>query len=217
MKKWKGMEESRSKENRTLHAWMRWHAQHPWAMRCKVCIMTTRTWLTNKRTAHSRVSVHVRCVEGDLGLGGHVVIGVVLGFTAQTQYHVQISFLLDFVVHFCTCSQTVFCDRQFLSVANYCTLLHRENGSFEVLSSQIQAHLFLNKWLGTPLQFPGVGKFWVICWVTLILSLHSLHQFPGAGRRTLRGVLLLLLLLLRLSNTLTYTLRCGTRRQESSK
>ena len=26
---------------------------------------------------HSRVEVHVRCVEGVLGLGGHVVIGVV--------------------------------------------------------------------------------------------------------------------------------------------
>ena len=39
-------------------------------------IMTTRTWLA-KRTAHSRVSVHVRCVEGVLGLGGNVVIGVV--------------------------------------------------------------------------------------------------------------------------------------------
>ena len=76
----------------------------------------------------------MRCVEGVLGLGGHVVIGVVLGFTTQTQYQVQISFLLNFVVRFCTCSQTVFCDRQFLSVANCCTLLHRENGSFEVLS-----------------------------------------------------------------------------------
>ena len=68
---------SRSKENRTLHAWMRWHAQHHWAMRCNVWIMTTRTWLTNKRTAHPRVSVHVRCVEGVQGPGGHVVIGVV--------------------------------------------------------------------------------------------------------------------------------------------
>ena len=28
------------------------------------------------RTAHSRVSVHVRCVEGALSLGCHVVIGV---------------------------------------------------------------------------------------------------------------------------------------------
>ena len=26
---------------------------------------------------HSRVEVHVRCVEGALSLGGHVVIGVV--------------------------------------------------------------------------------------------------------------------------------------------
>ena len=47
-------------------------------------IMTTRTSLTNKRIAHSRVSVHVRCVEGVLGLGGHVVIGAVLGLTTQT-------------------------------------------------------------------------------------------------------------------------------------
>ena len=37
---------------------------------------------------HSRVDVHVRCVEGALGLGGHVVIGVVVGFTTQTQYQV---------------------------------------------------------------------------------------------------------------------------------
>ena len=47
------------------------------AMRCSVWIMTTRTWLRNKRTAHSRVSVHVRCVEGYQGLGGHVVLGAV--------------------------------------------------------------------------------------------------------------------------------------------
>ena len=40
------------------------------------------------RLHHSRVDVHVRCVEGALGLGGHVVIGVVLGFTTQTQYQV---------------------------------------------------------------------------------------------------------------------------------
>ena len=36
------------------------------------------------RVHHSRVEVHVRCVEGVLGLGGHVVIGVVLGVTTQT-------------------------------------------------------------------------------------------------------------------------------------
>ena len=40
------------------------------------------------RVRHSRFEVHVRCVEGALGLGGHVVIGVVLGFTTQTQYQV---------------------------------------------------------------------------------------------------------------------------------
>ena len=53
--------------------------------------------------------------------------------------------------------------------------------------------LFLNCWLSSTLQFPGTEKLRVICWVTLLLTLPSLHQFPGAGRRTLRGVLLLLL------------------------
>ena len=67
-------------------------------------------------------------------LDGHVVIGVVLGFTTQTQYQVQSSFLLNFVVQLCTGSQTVFCDRQFHLLPNCCTLLHREKGSFEVLS-----------------------------------------------------------------------------------
>ena len=35
---------------------------------------------------HSRVDVHVLCVEGALGLDRHVVIGVVIRFTTQTQY-----------------------------------------------------------------------------------------------------------------------------------
>ena len=34
-----------------------------------------RTW--DHACLNSRVEVHVRCVEGALGLGGHVVIGVV--------------------------------------------------------------------------------------------------------------------------------------------
>ena len=62
----------------------------------------------------SNVEFHVLCVKVGLDLGCHVVIGVVLGFTAQTQYQVKSSFLLDFEVHLCTCSQTVFCDRQFI-------------------------------------------------------------------------------------------------------
>ena len=41
-----------------------------------------------KSRVHSRVEVHVRCVEDTLDFDGHVVIGVVLGFTTQTQYHV---------------------------------------------------------------------------------------------------------------------------------
>ena len=87
--------------------------------------VTTRTQLT-KRITHSHVSVHVRCVEGVQGIGSHVVIGRAV--STQTLHQVQISFLLDFAVHFCTCSQTVFCDRHVLVVANCCTLMHRENG-----------------------------------------------------------------------------------------
>ena len=88
-----------------------------------------------KHMLMSNVEFHVLCVEVGLDLGCHVVIGVVLGFTTQTQYQEQSSFLLDVAVHFCTCSQTVSCDRKFSSVANCCTILRRENGSFEVLSS----------------------------------------------------------------------------------
>ena len=62
----------------------------------------------------SSVEFHVLCVEVGLDPGCHVVIGVVLGFTTQTQYQVQSSCLLDFVVHLCTCGQTVLCDRQFI-------------------------------------------------------------------------------------------------------
>ena len=56
-------------------------------------IMTTRTWLLDyahmgSRVHHSRVEVHVRWVEGALGLGGHVAISVVLDFSTQTQYPV---------------------------------------------------------------------------------------------------------------------------------
>ena len=52
-----------------------------------------------RRTRLNSVEFHVLCVEVGLDLGCHVVIGVVLGFTTQTQYQVQSSFLLDFVVH----------------------------------------------------------------------------------------------------------------------
>ena len=77
--------------------------------------------------AHSSVHVDVLCVE--VSLGGHVVIGV--GRVIVHRHHQLLN--SHFVVHFCTCRQTVCCDRQFFPVAIYCTLLHRENGSFEVL------------------------------------------------------------------------------------
>ena len=74
------------------------------------------------------------CVE--VSLGGHVVIGV--GRVIVQRHHASIIPINEFslLVHFCTCSHTVCCDRQFFPVAIYCTLLHRENGSFEVLCLQ---------------------------------------------------------------------------------
>ena len=81
----------------------------------------------------------MRCVESALGLGGHVVIGVVC-LVAQFHHEDAIPcvefFPSGFLVQLCTCSQTVFCDRQFRLKPNCCTLLHRENGSFEVLCLQ---------------------------------------------------------------------------------
>ena len=79
----------------------------------------------------SSVEFHVLCVE--VGLGCHVVIGV--GRVTVQRHHADIIQSTEFflVVHFCTCSQTACCDRQFFPVAIYCTLLHHENGSFEML------------------------------------------------------------------------------------
>ena len=42
--------------------------------------------LTNKQELHTHVSLFICAVETVLGLGGHVVFGVVLGFTTQTQH-----------------------------------------------------------------------------------------------------------------------------------
>ena len=44
------------------------------------------------RVHHSRVEVHVRCVEGALDLGGHVVIGVVSLHYADAIPSVEFSF-----------------------------------------------------------------------------------------------------------------------------
>ena len=46
-----------------------------WCGRPEPDFWTLRTW--DHACVNSRVEVHVRCVEGALGLGGHVVIGVV--------------------------------------------------------------------------------------------------------------------------------------------
>ena len=81
-------------------------------MRC--CVNHDDT-LTDKRTTHSRVRVHVLCVE--VGLGCHVVIGV--GRVIVQRHHADVTPSTEFflVVNFCTCSQTVCCDRQFFPVA----------------------------------------------------------------------------------------------------
>ena len=52
--------------------------------------------------------------------------------TRNAKYRFLSLWILMFT--FCTCSQTVCFDGQFLFVANCYTLLHREKGSFEVLS-----------------------------------------------------------------------------------
>ena len=91
MKKLDGMENSRSKRN-AHHVMVMSDAHESNLSHDVVCNQVCRkrnetNWIT-ARTFTSRVNVHVRCVEGALGLGGHVVSGVVLSFTTQTQYQV---------------------------------------------------------------------------------------------------------------------------------
>ena len=52
------------------------------------CADASRTRLNRQKTKHvlmSNVEFHLLCVEVDLDLGCHLVIGVVLGLTTQTQ------------------------------------------------------------------------------------------------------------------------------------
>ena len=70
--------------------------------------LTNKTNLRTARTFTSRVNVHVLCVEGALGLAGHVVIGV-------SFHHAYAIPSVEFFPSGCCsscCSQTVFCDRQ---------------------------------------------------------------------------------------------------------
>ena len=106
--------------------------------------------LTNEKkrdNAHSHSGVRVVSDHGHVVIGVrivlcyHAIMDVVIGVRIMQCYHaiMSISDFSTFGPNFnlfpiSTCCQTVFCDRQFSSVANYCTLLHRENGSFEVLS-----------------------------------------------------------------------------------
>ena len=78
--------------------------------------------LTDKGAKHilmSNVEFHVLCVEVGLDLGCRASCRSVSPRRRNTKYRVL--FLFDIVVQLCTCSQTVFCDLQFSSVAK---LLH---------------------------------------------------------------------------------------------
>ena len=76
--------------------------------------LTMRTW--DHARINSRVEIHVRFVESALELGAHVVIGVVR-LVARFHHACALPSVEPFpsgiVVQLCTCSQTVFCDRQF--------------------------------------------------------------------------------------------------------
>ena len=63
--------------------------------------------------------------------GGHVVIGVGIVHRHQRKHNVPI--LNSHFSTFVLVVRLYACDRQFFPVAIYCTLLHRENGSFEEL------------------------------------------------------------------------------------
>ena len=102
-------------------------------------------------------------------LDGHVVIGVVLGFT-QTQYQVQSSFLLNFVVQLCTCGQTVFSDRQFHLWPNCCTLFHRENRAFEVLSLHSDVPHIVDSELCSHSACRSEFSFLVVNWTVIRLT-----------------------------------------------
>ena len=89
---WNG--ELKVEEWRSLHAWMTWDTRTTWALSLEPRDVVCRSWrlepdywtmrTSDHECINSRVQVHVCCVEGALGLGGNVVVGVVLGFTTQT-------------------------------------------------------------------------------------------------------------------------------------
>ena len=137
MRRWGSGKEWRTQGRRdTLIMWWPWDDAHKWNLSHDVVCNYDDKNLTTGLCAHG-ITLAFTCwcscalcgtgkVPGGhvvigvvLGsrrrnnLYGPVVIGVVLGFTTQTQYQVQSSVLLDFVVHLCTCSQTVLYDRQF--------------------------------------------------------------------------------------------------------
>ena len=128
---------------------MRWRAQVKLESRC--AIMTTRTWLTKQtgelRTFISHVNVHVLCVEGVLGLGNLVVIGVV------SLHHAYAIPSTDFFLSGCCnscCTQTLHS-----VIVNFICSHYRENGSLEVMSlhDQSSSRQISDSWFLNSLQF----------------------------------------------------------------
>ena len=126
----------------------------------------------------SSVEFHALCVEVGLGLGCHVVIGV--GRVVVHRHHADAkpsveSFLLNLAVHFCTCSQTVFCDRQFIysqiiahfSIAKTGHLRCCLRSSKTKIWSQLHTYHASN-WLQLPIR----ARFW--CFLGSNLSVPML-------------------------------------------
>ena len=122
-RKWKRMEDSKSKRN--AHQMRGWDDMRNTLSHAVRCVNHDDTNLTNKQpncapTCQCSCALRWRC-SGSWWSRCH--------WCRARCHHADVAPSTDFfrdLVNFCTCSQTVFCDRQFFSVANYCTLASRK-------------------------------------------------------------------------------------------
>ena len=151
------MENSKSKRDAHHVMTTKWRGQVKLEPRCGVQIMTTRTWLLDFEHMGLRVC-QLTC------WGSRAVCGRCSGsgwsrcHWSHARFHradviQSTDFFLDFVVHLCTCSQTVFCDRQFSSVANYCTFASR---------TRVIWGLVFTRWISP--SYLGVGSATYVFW-----------------------------------------------------
>ena len=101
--------------------------------------------------AHSHSSVRVVNVE--VSENGHVVIGVRI---VQCYHAIMANSEFPHLVPIINLLSGCMISSSLFPVAIYCTLLHRENMSFEVLCLQIQIRTF------TILLFAVIVKLWVM-------------------------------------------------------